>query len=110
METVAPRNEVKKFYVKGKNFWISRHDACALYKALGGSPYLSKSVTKRLRKGLWDEILKPLYHYKVPCASCKSMLDIVKDKKMTIEQLTKESGVNGRVIICAQCYAEDDEK
>lgn len=110
METTTPRNEVKKFYAKGKNFWLSRHDAMALYKALGGSPYLSKSVTKRIRKGLWDEILKPLYHYKVPCAHCKVMLDIVSDKKMTIGEITKERGVDGRVIICAHCYAEDDEK
>lgn len=109
METTAPRDEVKKCYVRGKNVWISRHDACALYKALL-SANVSKSIRTRLRKELYHEIIRPLYHYRVPCVSCKVMLDIVKDKKMTIEQLTKESGVDGKYIMCAACYAEDDEK
>lgn len=109
METTAPRHEVKKCYSRGKNVWISRHDACALHKALRTAD-VSDSIRKRLRKELYQEIIRPLYHYKVPCAMCHAMLDIVRDKLMSIEELTKESGVEGKHIICAPCYCEDDEK
>ena len=106
METTKARTTVKKFYVPGKNFWLSRHDAMALYKALGGAPYLSKSVCKRLRKGLWSEILKPLYLYGVKCSQCGCKLEMVYDKELTAEEITEQNKVKGLEdlgIICGRC-------
>ena len=110
METTTTRNAVKKFYAPGKNFWLSRHDACALYKALDGKPYLSKSVCKRLRKGLWNEILKPLYLYTMHCSQCGCELKTVYDKEMTIKEVealnrTDHMGTDLGVI-CGRCLED----
>ena len=110
METTKARTTVKKFYTPGKNFWLSRHDAMALFKALGGSPYLSKSVCKRLRKGLWNEILKPLYLYEMNCSQCGCVLNAVYDKEMTlkeVEDLNRVKDVSGDLgVICGRCMED----
>ena len=100
---------VKKFYIDGKKFWISRHDALALDKALLSCKKLSDSTRKRLRKGLWNDILKPLYLYEINCSRCKCVLKVVYDKKFSLKEVeeinrTKDLVHGDLGVICGACF------
>jgi hypothetical protein len=109
METPTAKPAIKKFFVRGRNVWISRHDALALNKILRSCDGLSDSTRRRLRKTLLDEIVNPLYLYTLNCTQCGCKLDFVYDKLLSLDEVKKKNAVKGIEdlgIVCAACVED----
>jgi len=109
METTPTKFTVKKFFPRGKNIWLSYHDASALSKILRRGDGLSDSARKRLRQELFNGILKPLYCYTVSCTQCGCKMDVVYDEKITYAEVSKRNVVSGLEdlgIICSSCVED----